>query len=612
MGYIDNLTTEERVSYLIKPILEVLSQSSSSLTTAELRSQIIKMDPSIAEYAEAVYTSEKTGIPYKDFTKRFSLAIKELEVLGILSREGKGQNSSILLTPKGQELDISTLNVEKEIRAKAQVYWKARRKKITKKKTKADNVAKKEKRLLWRATANFKESGFSWYQLKVGDIVTYNYATEKNIEIGRFGLGYNKDSGEGSNEPAGSIVCVFQIVDYLMLPDSQTNKAVLRCVHKFDNPISLSEINSWFNDGSSLNLQGGLASISDTQADIIINKFESIIPKLSPFIKSSKIFLPIDQREHPPQREHPLQIMLYGAPGTGKSYRISSLIRQSYPSYNEYDDNPYVFRTTIYRDYSYFDFVGNIMPVTKDGKISYEFVPGIFTTALFAALRNQDSGIDVYLILEEMSRGDIASIFGDIFQLLDRDDTGKSMYGINNKSIYEYLILNGVIKAGHKIIIPSNLHIIGTVNTSDQNVNVIDTAFKRRFDFKYIGVDPIHVDDKDDEYVNNFDIKFTDTVTYEWVKLYQAINHIIINDLGLAEDKQLGPFFLKDKDDDDANREQVADKLLHYLWQDVERVSYTGASLFDDSIKSFSQLYSTFKNKKNILSESVKQAYGNL
>lgn len=612
MGDIDTLTTEERVSYLIKPILTVLSQSSSPLTAAELRSQIIKMDPYIAEYAEAVYTSEKTGIPYKDFTKRFSLAIKELEVLGILSREGNGKNSRILLTPKGQELDISTLNVEKEIRAKAQVYWKARRNKITRKKTKEANVAKIEKRLLWRATANFKESGFSWYQLEVGDIVTYNYATEKNIEIGRFGLGYNKDSGEGSNEPAGSIVCVFQIVDYLMLPDSQTNKAVLRCIHKFDNPISLSEINSWFNDGSSLNLQGGLASISDTQADIIINKFESIIPKLSPFIKSSKIFLPIDQREHPLQREYPLQIMLYGAPGTGKSYRISSLIRQSYPSFNEYDDNPYVFRTTIYRDYSYFDFVGNIMPITKDGKISYEFVPGIFTTALFAALRNQDSGIDVYLILEEMSRGDIASIFGDIFQLLDRDDTGKSMYGINNKSIYEYLILNGVIKAGHKIIIPSNLHIIGTVNTSDQNVNVIDTAFKRRFDFKYIGVDPIHVDDKDDEYVNNFDIKFTDTVTYEWVKLYQAINHIIINDLGLAEDKQLGPFFLKDKGNDDLNRDQVANKLLHYLWQDVERVSYTSGSLFADGITSFSQLYYAFEKQENILSKSVIEQYGKL
>ena len=603
MQYFDNLTTEERVSYFIKPILEVLSQSSSSLTTAELRSQIIKMDPNIAEYAEAVYTSEKTGIPYKDFTKRFSLAIKELEVLGILSREGNGKNSRILLTPKGQELDISTLNVEKEIRAKAQVYWKARRKKITRKKTKEANVAKKEKRLLWRATANFEESGFSWYQLEVGDIVTYNYATEKNIEIGRFGLGYNKDSGEGSNQPASSIVCVFQIVDYLILPDLQTNKAVLRCVHKFDNPISLSEINSWFNDGSSLNLQGGLASISDTQADIIINKFESIIPKLSPFIKSSKIFLPIDQREHP------LQIMLYGAPGTGKSYSISSLIRQSYPGFNECDDNPYVFRTTIYRDYSYFDFVGNIMPVTKDGKISYEFVPGIFTTALFAALRNQDSGIDVYLILEEMSRGDIASIFGDIFQLLDRDDTGKSMYGINNKSIYEYLILNRALKPGYKIVIPKNLHVIGTVNTSDQNVNVIDTAFKRRFDFKYVGVKPSK---SNNGYVNNFSIKFTSDNQYEWVKLYQAINHVIINDLGLAEDKQLGPFFLKDKGNDDLNRDQVANKLLHYLWQDVERVSYTSGSLFADGITSFSQLYYAFEKQENILSKSVIEQYGKL
>ncbi|BBU34222.1 AAA family ATPase [Veillonella nakazawae] len=603
MGDIDNLTTEERVSYLIKPILEVLSQSRSSLTTAELRSQIIKMDPYIAEYAEAVYTSEKTGIPYKDFTKRFSLAIKELEVLGILSRESKGKNSRILLTPKGQELDISTLNVEKEIRAKAQVYWKERRKKITRKKTKVANVAKNEKRLLWRATANFKESGFSWYQLEVGDVVTYNYATEKNIEIGRFGLGYNKDSGEGSNQPAGSIVCVFQIVDYLILPDLQTNKAVLRCVHKFDNPISLSEINSWFNDGSSLNLQGGLASISDTQADIIIEKIKELAPDFSLTLDSKEILAKT-------KRDMSIQVMFYGAPGTGKSYSISSLIRQSYPGFNECDDNPYVFRTTIYRDYSYFDFVGNIMPVTKDGKISYEFVPGIFTTALFAALRNQDSGIDVYLILEEMSRGDIASIFGDIFQLLDRDDTGKSMYGINNKSIYEYLILNGAIKPGYKIVIPKNLHIIGTVNTSDQNVNVIDTAFKRRFDFTYVGVEPIKSDTNG--YVNNFSINFTSDNQYEWVKLYQAINHVIINDLGLAEDKQLGPFFLKDKGDEDLNREQVANKLLHYLWQDVERVSYTSGSLFADGITSFSQLYYAFEKQENILSKSVIEQYGKL
>ena len=608
MQYFDTLNAEEQISYLIKPILKVLSQTTTPLKPSEIRSKIVQVDHRIAEFANTEYTSKLTGNTYKKFTIKFGLALKELIVLDIVNRDVK--NKWVTLTPIGRALDIDALDVENDIRKKAQVYWKARRKKMTKKKTKSANVAKNEKRLLWRATANFKESGFSWYQLEVGDIVTYNYATEKNIEIGRFGLGYNKDSGEGSNEPAGSIVCVFQIVDYLMLPDSQTNKAVLRCVHKFDNPISLSEINSWFNDGSSLNLQGGLASISDTQADIIINKFESIIPKLSPFIKSSKIFLPIDQREHPLEREHPLQIMLYGAPGTGKSYRISSLIRESYPSYNEYDDNPYVFRTTIYRDYSYFDFIGNIMPVTKDGKISYEFVPGIFTTALFTALRNQDRDIDVYLILEEMSRGDIASIFGDIFQLLDRDDTGKSMYGINNKSIYEYLILNRALKPGYKIVIPKNLHIIGTVNTSDQNVNVIDTAFKRRFDFKYVGVEPIK--SKNNGYVNNFSINFTSDDQYEWVKLYQAINHIIINDLGLTEDKQLGPFFLKDKKNNNSNREQVADKLLHYLWQDVERVSYTSGSLFADGITSFSQLYYAFKKQENILSKSVIEQYGKL
>lgn len=600
MQYFDTLNAEEQISYLIKPILKVLSQTTTPLKPSEIRSKIVQADHRIAEFANTEYTSKLTGNTYKKFTIKFGLALKELIVLDIVNRDVK--NKWVTLTPIGRALDIDALDVENDIRKKAQVYWKARRKKMTKKKTKSANVAKNEKRLLWRATANFKESGFSWYQLEVGDIVTYNYATEKNIEIGRFGLGYNKDSGEESNEPAGSIVCVFQIVDYLMLPDSQTNKAVLRCVHKFDNPISLSEINSWFNDGSSLNLQGGLASISDTQADIIIEKIKELAPDFSLTLDSKEILAKT-------KRDMPIQVMYYGAPGTGKSYSISSLIRKSYPSFNEYDDNPYVFRTTIYRDYSYFDFVGNIMPVTKDGKISYEFVPGIFTTALFAALRNQDSGIDVYLILEEMSRGDIASIFGDIFQLLDRDDTGKSMYGINNKSIYEYLILNGVLKAGYKIIIPSNLHIIGTVNTSDQNVNVIDTAFKRRFDFEYVGVEPIK---SNNGYVNNFSINFTSDNQYEWVKLYQAINHVIINDLGLAEDKQLGPFFLKDKDNDNLNRKQVANKLLHYLWQDVERVSYTSGSLFADGITSFSQLYYAFEKQENILSKSVIEQYGKL
>lgn len=626
MGYFDKLPAEEQVSYLIKPILEVLSQASTPLKTSEIRSLIIQADTKIAEFANTEYTSKRTRNTYNKFTIKFGLALKELIVLDIVERQI--EDKTLVLTPKGRSLNLELLDVQKEIREKAQLYWKEHRNKSKKQQSKEDDMNKEASRRICRAISNSEVSDFSWYKMKVGDIVTYKYESVDDSYIGEFGLGYNVNGGETEEQISSAVSCIFQVVDYtdvLDVSEKDTSKkrnaskqsiilkkaAVLRCVHVFNEPISKACLDDWLDGSGQINLQGGFICITDEKANIITKKIKELIPQLSNDIDDKNIIL----SEY--KREKPLQVMYYGAPGTGKSYRIGSLIKESYPGYTEYDDNPYVFRTTIYRDYSYFDFVGNIMPVTKEGKVSYEFVPGIFTTALCAALRTQDRNIDVYLILEEMSRGDIASIFGDIFQLLDRDDTGKSMYGINNKSIYEYLILNGAIKAGHKIIIPSNLHIIGTVNTSDQNVNVIDTAFKRRFDFKYIGVDPITVDPipvdgKDDEYVNNFDIKFTNSDTYEWVKLYQAINHIIINDLGLAEDKQLGPFFLKDKDDDDANREQVADKLLHYLWQDVERVSYTGASLFDDSIKSFGQLYSTFENKKNILSESVKQVYGNL
>ena len=633
MGYFDNLNAEEQVSYLIKPILEVLRQASTPLKTAEIRAGIIHSDTKIAEFANTEYTSKKTGNTYKKFTIKFGLALKELIVLNIVNRQNV--DKTLVLTPEGRSLNLELLDVQKEIREKAQFYWREHRNKSQKQQSKEDDMNKEKSRRICRAVSNSEVSDFSWYKMKVGDIVTYKYELVDDTYIGEFGLGYNVNGGETEDQPSSAVSCIFQVVDYtdvLDVSENDTSKkgnaskqrnaskqsiilrkvAVLRCVHVFKEPIAKASIDDWLDGSGPINLQRSFICITDEKANKIIEKIKELAPHLSTDIDNKNIILPEDYKQ-----KYTIQVMYYGAPGTGKSYSIASLIKKSYPGYTEYDDNPYVFRTTIYRDYSYYDFIGNIMPVTKEGKVSYEFVPGIFTTALCTALRTQDRNIDVYLILEEMSRGDIASIFGDIFQLLDRDDTGKSMYGINNKSIFEYLILNGVIKAGHKIIIPSNLHIIGTVNTSDQNVNVIDTAFKRRFDFKYIGVDPIHVDGKDDEYVNNFDIQFTDTDTYEWVKLYQAINHIIIHDLGLAEDKQLGPFFLKDKGlkdkgDNDANREQVADKLLHYLWQDVERVSYTGASLFDDSIKSFSQLYSTFKNKKNILSESVKQAYGNL
>ena len=617
MQYFDTLNAEEQISYLIKPILKVLSQTTTPLKPSEIRSKIVQADHRIAEFANTEYTSKLTGNTYKKFTIKFGLALKELIVLDIVNRDVK--NKWVTLTPIGRALDLDALDVENDIRKKAQFYWIEKKNKSKKKQIKEIKMSKEDSRRICRAISNSELSDFSWYNMQVGDIVTYKYESVDDTHIGEFGLSYNVNAGEKENQPARAVSCIFQVVDYIDIPstsekESSKNTAskksivlkkvvVLRCVYVFENPISKANIDEWFDGNDKLSLQGGFISITDKKANIIIEKIKELAPEFSSNLDSKEILAKT-------KRDMPIQVMFYGAPGTGKSYRISSLIRHSYPSFNEYDDNPYVFRTTIYRDYSYFDFIGNIMPVTKDGKISYEFVPGIFTTALFTALRNQDRDIDVYLILEEMSRGDIASIFGDIFQLLDRDDTGKSMYGINNKSIYEYLILNRALKPGYKIVIPKNLHIIGTVNTSDQNVNVIDTAFKRRFDFKYVGVEPIK--SKNNGYVNNFSINFTSDDQYEWVKLYQAINHIIINDLGLTEDKQLGPFFLKDKKNNNSNREQVADKLLHYLWQDVERVSYTSGSLFADGITSFSQLYYAFKKQENILSKSVIEQYGKL
>ena len=179
-------------------------------------------------------------------------------------------------------------------------------------------------------------------------------------------------------------------------------------------------------------------------------------------------------------RDQVIQEIHFGAPGTGKSHSIKKIIRKSYPEYEESDSNPFVLRTTIHGEYSHFDFVGNVMPISKNGVVGYEFTEGIFTTALIRAMLYK--GNDVYLILEEMSRGDIASIFGDVFQLLDRNEQGVSEYRIDNSLISDELVQNGAKSEGDdKIYLPSNLHIIGTVNTSDQNVNVLDTAFKRRF-----------------------------------------------------------------------------------------------------------------------------------
>ncbi|GEM_PF-775258 len=287
-------------------------------------------------------------------------------------------------------------------------------------------------------------------------------------------------------------------------------------------------------------------------------------------------------------RSNTLQQIIYGPPGTGKSYGITNEIRSSYPNFDLTIDNPFVFRTTLHPEYTYNDFVGQIMPVVKDEKITYDFKPGIFTQALKAAILNINR--DVYLILEEMSRANVAAVFGDIFQLLDRKN-GVSEYRINHD-----LISKEINKSNQKIFLPSNFHIIGTVNTSDQNVYVMDTAFKRRFDFEYMDLEPIT---DSTGILNNYPMNFFNSnnteISSDWIEFYQAFNNFIITRLNLSEDKQLGQFFIKFSDDIAHNKKAIYNKLLQYIWQDIHLVSYANTKLFTKEVDSFSKAHHLLK-----------------
>lgn len=271
----------------------------------------------------------------------------------------------------------------------------------------------------------------------------------------------------------------------------------------------------------------------------------------------------------------------FGAPGTGKSHHLQQVLLDQKVAETQ------VVRTTLYPDYSYQDFVGSIMPQLesskdKDGKqhekVVYKFEPGVFATALLKAITTDSS---VVLVIEEMSRANVAAVFGDVFQLLDLDDDQRSRYPIQNPQLVQYLkdqtdnyqdIVDPNVKQRLKhdqIILPPNLYIWGTMNTSDQNVFVMDTAFKRRFAFKYVTTTK---DDSDDQ---NESAIFKKRFNQSWGDFYAILNDYIVGDdqLGLSEDKQLGYHFLKFNNDDEHtehDQSQIQDKLLLYLWQDVD------------------------------------------
>lgn len=274
--------------------------------------------------------------------------------------------------------------------------------------------------------------------------------------------------------------------------------------------------------------------------------------------------------------DFPLQQIFYGAPGTGKSHRIKEIIKE-----HGIDEKEQVIRTTFHPDSDYSTFVGaykpTIKPVAdkykavagKDEEITYSFVPQAFLQAYVAAWNNQDE--NVYLIIEEINRGNCAQIFGDLFQLLDRDSDGFSEYPIMaDKDLANYLkgkdedgedVLTNKegIKDG-KLRLPKNLYIWATMNTSDQSLFPIDSAFKRRWEWKYVPIDT-----KKEEWhilVNKH--------KYSWTSFLDIINDTVLTD-ETAEDKHLGFYFCK-AENSIISAEKFVGKVLFYLWNDVFKV----------------------------------------
>ncbi len=281
-------------------------------------------------------------------------------------------------------------------------------------------------------------------------------------------------------------------------------------------------------------------------------------------------------------------LIVYGTPGCGKSYYVEHTLLDGYPKDN------YI-RTTFYQDYTNTDFVGQILPVVEGDKVTYKFNPGPFTLALEQAIRKPNERIA--LVIEELNRGSAASIFGDIFQLLDRKE-GVSEYGITNVNIINYLKekFEGVYTF-KEIRLPGNLSIYATMNTSDQNVFTLDTAFKRRWKFKKL-INEFAVD-------HQFKNKYIPGADITWEELVNDINEYILEcSSGLnSEDKQLGVYFVDEngmrKEKVDASDPEAVNafayKVLEYLWSDVAK--FDRSKWFADGIKSLDELVKEYKEK---------------
>lgn len=350
---------------------------------------------------------------------------------------------------------------------------------------------------------------------------------------------------------------------------------------------TLSKVVMWANQPKLDDIDSDTEICLDKEAiEITIAKLEDVADSFKPLKKSLNI-----------ADDNSRQQIYYGAPGTGKSHRIKEQL--------EGVSKENIFRITFHPDSDYSTFVGAYKPTRsqrplyglfgketvrlKDGEdlsediITYKFIPQAFLNAYMQAYRRPDE--NVYLIIEEINRGNCAQIFGDLFQLLDRDEYGVSEYTIKADADLKAFLEdemgedNDAIKDG-ELCLPSNLYIYATMNTSDQSLFPIDSAFKRRWDWEY---EPI-------KYKNTNWVVDIQGETYSWVSFQKEINRRIFESTS-SEDKMLGDYFVNPSNGI-ITEKMLLNKILFYLWNDVCKDGEGDIfKVSDTEDVSFSELY---------------------
>ena len=374
------------------------------------------------------------------------------------------------------------------------------------------------------------------------------------------------------------------------------------------------------------------------------NQYSNALKTYMRFLCAKELFSNEIKKTEAPAKATGLQQIYYGAPGTGKSKAIKDL------TFGED-----VIRTTFHPDSDYASFVGTYKPITeevvlrdcygkkvideetnevvKEERIAYKFIPQAFLEAYVKAWKKLGSGKKQYLIIEEINRGNCAQIFGDLFQLLDRNEYGFSDYPIvADKDMQKYLkkefegweITNkdkinqlygeanmvSLIMRGERLALPSNLYIWATMNTSDQSLFPIDSAFKRRWDWKYV---PIREGrDKETNAKLNWYINTGDR-QYDWWSFVSQVNKLI-GSLTNSEDKKLGYFFCKAKNGE-IDADLFVSKVIFYLWNDVFKDYGFDDKDFQDEegkILSFDRFYEDKNGKTNVDIANVELFLDNL